>query len=190
MSLFKSLAIVGATLLPTASSADWSGYYLGASVGNVTEGELEYNTGLVQEIEEAMPFGFFIGYQSQNGRLVFGGEFAYAAAEDIELENAIVDVAYGEGDLKARLGYDFGNVLGYGVISRSAVAVATSAEDIVASGLGFGFGADIKVSHNFTVGAEFMFRDLNGEYEINDLVVDDDVDFRANTINLRASVRF
>jgi len=111
MSLFKSLAIVGATLLPTASSADWSGYYLGASVGNVTEGELEYNTGLVQEIEEAMPFGFFIGYQSQNGRLVFGGEFAYAAAEDIELENAIVDVAYGEGDLKARLGYDFGNVL-------------------------------------------------------------------------------
>ena len=191
MNIIKALSLSGAVLLPSVAAADWSGFYLGGSLGTVANGSV----GIVGEdadIESATPFGVFLGYQQQSGRLVYGAEYAIAIDGDITLgDGSNPDtIVYGEGDLKARVGYDFGDVLAYGVVSSSAVVIADTDEDITASGFGFGFGADYAVSENFIVGGEFMFRDFEGEYTQDGSPGADDASVSANSLSIRASYKF
>ncbi|MEL6682497.1 MAG: outer membrane beta-barrel protein [Pseudomonadota bacterium] len=192
MKLLTTLGFVGATLIPTTVFADWSGFYIGGSLGTMTNGTLGFSDGFERGIEEASPFGLFLGYQAQNGQIVFGGEYAVALDADIGLEDfeSPDEVVYAEGDLKARVGYDFGNILGYGVASFSTVAIADPDNEVVASGFGIGFGADFQLDQNFIVGAELLFRELNGEYENEGVLADDDVDVSTTTLSLRASYKF
>lgn len=192
MKSLKAIALASVALLPSAALADWSGFYIGGSIGAVTEGDLTFSGGFENEIEDATPFGVFLGYQQQSGQIVFGAEYAFAIDSDIGFSETEGDdtIAYGEGDLKARVGYDFGNFLAYGVISSSAIAIADSDEDVVASGIGFGFGADYAVNRNFIIGVEYMYRDLEGEYDEDGILSDDDVDVRADSLNLRAAYKF
>ncbi len=192
MSFTKMLAATSIALLPTTALADWSGFYIGASFGTVVEGNVAFDSSFDRDIESTNPFGLFLGYQAQNGQLVFGAEYQIAIDSDIELEGVESpdEIIYGEGDLKLRVGYDFGRILGYGLISSSAVAIADENQDIVAGGIGFGIGADYAVNNNFIIGVEYIVRELNGEYEIDGFVEDDDVDVRADSLSLRAAYKF
>ena len=92
----------------TALNAPWTGFYLGGSIGSVTDGNLAANDlGPDQsfEVDGHSPIGGFIGYQYQSGQFVFGGEYAISFADDVAIDSAPNDFAAGYGDLKARVGY-------------------------------------------------------------------------------------
>jgi outer membrane immunogenic protein len=193
MAMAGSHDILGGQVVQTSTvstSSDWSGFYLGGSFGTVADGSVSAGFGGSADINNATPVGAFLGYQNQTGNMVFGVEYATAIDGDIELGDTPSPdtIAYGEGDLKARLGYDFGKVMGYGVVSSSAVIITDSFDDITAVGLGFGFGADYAVSDNVIVGAEFMVRDLS-EVTVNGFVASD-LNLTANSLSIRAAYKF
>lgn len=186
MNIFKAITLSAAVLLPSVAAADWSGFYLGGSIGfaNVElEGDLD-----TVESETHNPFGLFIGYQSQSGAYVYGVEYAIAAASGAEFQDIAGDFAVAYGDLKARFGFDADQFMPYGFVSYSATAVSDSFDDADAVGLGFGVGADFAVSDNFVVGGEFISRGSNGS-TVNGFAVDD-LNINSSSISLRASYKF
>ncbi len=192
MKTLAAMTLAGLALAPMQAQADWSGFYFGASAGNVTEGKIgDSGTGEL-EVDKAYPGGLFLGYQQQSGRLVFGGEYAIGIAGDIDFKDREFQnkVAYGEGDLKARVGYSFGEILAYGLISSTAVIFTDGDDELSASGLGIGVGVDFAASRNLIVGFEYIARDLEGEVVENGFQTADDVDFDVNSFTFRVSYKF
>lgn len=173
-------------------SSDWSGFYLGGSIGAVTGGELTITDGIDSEtidLDSHSPIGGFIGYQVQRGQFVFGGEYAITAAANATFGGGNNEFAAAYGDLKARAGFASGPVLFYGVAGTSALAfVDDSDQDITGLGFGFGAGADYAVSPNFVIGAEFYSRITEGDINALGTTLDSEVD--ATTLTFRAAYKF
>ncbi|MDX8352121.1 porin family protein [Cognatiyoonia sp. IB215182] len=189
-------AICALTMLSLSSTmtlADWTGGYVGGSLGFLAEGEAtaEFEgQELSAEIEVDTILGIFGGYQVQRGDLVFGGELAISAADDFEATNQDGETSVADFtliDLKARAGYDLGDALVYGTAGLSQINISggdvADDQDDTAEGFNFGIGADYQVSEQITLGAEYLARRVVFEDEV-------DTDVTADTFSFRAAFRF
>lgn len=188
-----------------APSADWTGFYLGGSIGTATvsgildgdgDGLGDDDTGLSDDDDtpfdlDGNTYGLHAGYLYDLGTVVVGGELDYARL-DLDDTEVTVDstdfggsfdttVDGGEADvmrLKGRVGYDAGSFLPY---VTAGVAKITSDEDnfdLDENGVVYGAGADFAVTDNILVGAEYLRHDF------------EDANLEADTMSLRASFKF
>jgi opacity protein-like surface antigen len=190
MPLLKILALTLAILAPTTALADWSGLYIGGSLSSVPSANLTTGSGAAETsyvIDDHSPVGGFIGYQVQSSRVIFGGEYALMAATDVTASGIPNEYAAAYGNLKARVGYTFGQVMVYGVAGTSAIAFdAGFFSD--ALGTGYGYGADYAASPNIVIGAEYFSSSTTGEATDLGAILDAQID--VDTFSVRASFIF
>ena len=152
-----------APVIPVASGTDWTGFYLGGSLGtaDVNDGDLD-----------GQGLGIHGGYNYDLGNIVLGGELDYSRVQ-FDDSDAEADVLR----LKGRVGYDAGNFLPYvtaGFAQIDSDDLGLDSED----GAVYGVGADFAVTDNVLVGAEFLRHDF------------DDADTEVDTFGVRASFKF
>lgn len=151
---------------PVMVSGDWTGGYVGGSLGYG-----DWDLGGANS--DGGNLGAFAGYDYDFGSFVLGGEVQYLG-NDVDFGGASLD---GVTRVKARAGYDAGPALLYGVAGYGRAD--TSAGDT--DGYVAGFGMDYKFNNGFAIGAEYLHNDF-GSVGGNDL--------SGNTIEARMSFRF
>ena len=163
--IVKAGAVALALSLPQGSAAqDWTGFYAGLGVSR--------NTGEDEQVYDPPPYAIFdlsgnqvrgfLGYNLQNGNLVYGGELVYSGGE-INYEGYPAGDYY-VGDtfqVKGRLGYAAGNALWFGTLgwvsSETHYDGATN-NPITANGHSFGVGVDFMIGEQMFVGGEIERR--------------------------------
>ena len=143
----------------------WSGYYAGGTVGfnsgdHFFEGEGTYPS-------EGTTFGAFAGMNFQSGNIVYGGEIAYLGGDVfIPAEPSYRYVSFV--DVKARVGMEFGSALIYGVagFSGGLHENGNSFDTSFNTGYNYGIGVDYMISDRMFVGAEYLIRELKGEWDV------------------------
>lgn len=159
---------------PMAPSADWSGFYLGASAG---QADIEISDDDGDYDEDGTFYGLHAGYNYDMGSLVLGGEVEYVSSTFEDTATSVGDVEATSLRLKGRVGYDLGSFLPY-----VTAGVATIDSDDVGydneNGYVYGLGADFAVTPSILVGAEF----LRNEF--------DDIGLEGSSMGLRASFKF
>lgn len=176
------------------ASSDWTGFYIGGSVGAATDGSF---TVIIEPDETAFdanshaPIGAFFGYQSQTDQFVIGAEYAVSAATAVTFEDGTNEFVAAYGDLKVRAGYAAGPALFYGVAGVSAIVFDNDGNNTLDGvGFGYGVGADYAVSPNFFVGAEYFARATEGDIFAGDLGTTSDGEIDVATITFRAAYKF
>ena len=134
---------------------DWTGFYLGAGVGN-----LEVDPSAVGVKADDLSYGVHGGYRYDTGQFVFGGELEHDWTDIEVLAGAVtVDRVF---RVKATGGYDFGPALVY---------LAAGAAHADLDGLGddwgsfYGIGAAYALNERTILGLELLehtFSDFEG----------------------------
>ena len=96
---------------------------------------------------------------------VLGGEVAYTAGPTtLEVDGDTYSDFF---DLKGRIGYAMNRVMVYGVVGWSTATrnETTTATATSGSGFSYGAGVDVLVTDRIFVGAEYLVRQLNGDYD-------------------------
>lgn len=146
---------------PVATTYDWSGFYAGV-YGGMGFGSVEEVPGGTDDLTSDFAYGGFAGYNMQNGPYVYGAEIAGG------MYNGTPSTAPGEGydfllDGKLRAGYAFDNVLVYGFGGGTwGNYTEGPASDWSVYGPNFGAGAEVALTDNVSVGAEYIGRYLMG----------------------------
>ncbi|MEM7709903.1 MAG: outer membrane beta-barrel protein [Pseudomonadota bacterium] len=131
------------------ASYDWSGYYIGAAIGYA-----DVDPGSLSDDEDIIG-GFRLGYDADLGNFVLGGRADYDfTGLDLGSEGEIEGILR----LGARLGYDAGRSLIYG-IGGYAETVSDGVED--GEGFFVGGGYEVFVTDRVTVGAEALYHELD-----------------------------
>ena len=165
-------AATSATAADAGAGNGWSGFYAGLSVGTVS-GDLP-SPGYSDEenyygLNSAFPhISGFMGFNHEmGGNIILGGELA--------LGGPVGEQTTGPGstkyyhtyginwnmDAKAKLGYDLGRFMVYGVAgASSAQATGSDFKTYLSYGWNLGAGVEAKVSDHVMLGAEFLHRDL------------------------------
>lgn len=151
---------------PTVVSGDWTGGYVGGSVGYG-------NWDLGAASGDGANYGVFAGYDYDFGDFVLGGEVQYSD-NDVTIGGVSVD---GVTRVKARAGYDAGPALIYGVGGYGNADTSAGSSD----GYVAGVGMDYKLNSGVTVGAEYLYNDY-GSIGGSDLT--------GSTIEARVGYRF
>lgn len=149
-------------------SADWTGGY-----GGVQLGYGDFDLGGASD--DGVVYGGQLGYDYDFGNFVLGGEFDYSGA-DISMGGVDLDSL---ARIKARIGYDAGNTLVYGLVGGARADTALGDD----TGWIAGLGAEYKVYENVSVGGEYVyhkFDDFNGTGS----------DLDGNTFSARVNYRF
>ncbi|MEO0903283.1 MAG: outer membrane beta-barrel protein [Pseudomonadota bacterium] len=205
--LHASLAAL--LLVPTIASADWSGGYAGAQLDALVGDDIFIAPvigGGIAVPEDSLDvdttFSGFAGYQIQQGDIVLGGEFAIGQANGVTVDDFDADLSDTRMiDLKARVGYDLGETLVYGVAGFSQARLLDTDDAGIdflgldldtSTGINYGFGVDYKVNEQFTVGAEYLIRELSVEDDIDRFGenVSARVDTQLETFGVRAAFHF
>lgn len=184
---------VPAPLPPVAGPIiDWSGPYAGVQVG-YGFGAVSFppqvfgNTTIDHFDMSGFLYGAHIGYNYDFGSLVIGAEVDYNLADVL-----IDDLGVSDGDdaaltslahLKARVGYDLGSALVYGVAGMASATIENGSEIDQDIGYFAGAGLDYRVNSDWTLGVEYLYHTFN---EFND----DPIDVELHTIHARASFHF
>ncbi|EBA11094.1 outer membrane protein [Roseobacter sp. CCS2] len=193
--------MLGALLLsPTVALADWSGAYAGAQLDVLTGDEVSLGFA-AQSFEDVIEtdtiISGFAGYQLQQGDFVIGGELSLGQANGVRFEDVDgLDTDVRLVDVKARVGYDLGDALVYGVAGFSQSRLLDIDEDDLegldletSTGVNYGFGVDYRVTEQFTVGAEYLIRELTAEDDVNEFF-NARVDTQFETFGVRAAFNF
>lgn len=172
-----------------SGAADWSGFYVGG-LASFDQGEFNYffpQSNPSFDLEGAL-YGGFAGYNHQRGNFVYGGEIAYSAGSvevvtvpDYEFISIL--------DVKARAGFATGRALIFLTAGGSFGPWTNRNEgDFGASGFAYGAGIDYQVTDRVFVGAEFLIRNLSGDF----VPVNPNATFESSiqSIMVRAGIRF
>lgn len=197
---FAVLALVA--LVPAQALADkaqkWGGIYIGMH-GGAALADLDW--GLTYPYGAAPPnnsfdigngvLGVHAGAQRQFGSWVAGVEVAYTSGPGSQTINGVNLWSPGVGTLTAdigpiltvsgRLGYDFGNLLGYVKAGYATANIGVRADDNVPPDFGFdvshrhhgwtvGVGGEIELGRNIFFGLEYNYIDLGRSFQ-SDVVV-------------------
>lgn len=137
-----------ATPVADAPSSDWTGFYIGASLG----------TGDVDDGEDSFDRDFYgvqAGYLRDLGSIVVGGELAYSAG-DFDAGGNTIDLESTR--LKLIGGYDAGRLLPYLFIgigdATASTGVLTSSDNTTLYGLGAKFALGSSGRH--MLGLEYL----------------------------------
>ncbi len=173
-SLLAGAALAGSTEAPVfpvtqiapPAAADWSGFYAGGMVSFDSSDRLQFfedgNPQAITALTSVTSFGGFAGYNIQSGSMVYGAELAISSG-GLYLTAAPDSHYQAVYDLKARVGYSFGNVLAYGVIGGSFSNLDQGViEQYASSGFTYGAGVDYQFNQHMFVGVEYLVRDLSG----------------------------
>lgn len=166
----------------SANAQDWSGLYggLAAGTGNGT------NTNWVGTFDISGSIaGLFVGYNFQNGNLVYGAELA-ASKAGIDIDtcgacdyNRFIDV-------KARVGWSSGKALYFGVLGYGVDTYEVAPDQSDGDGLLYGVGVDFMVSDKLFLGAEVLRRNLSHDPQGVFVAFDADI----TTVAARIGIRF
>lgn len=131
---------------PAAAGYDWTGFYVGVSAVN---GTFSDNGGLTSGGTSG--YGLQAGYLRDLGKLVIGGELAYAKGDyDVFVSNDWTSTR-----LKLIGGFDAGRVLPYAFVGMSKYdigGVSQFSDNVTI----YGLGAKFAVSPKFAVGLEYL----------------------------------
>ena len=160
------------TPVATATETSWDGFYAGGLVAFESGDQNYFADGVFTNgpwALEGTTFGAFVGYNYQSGSMVYGAEAAYALGEVDSNVPATFGANYASFlDVKARAGYTVGDALLYGVVGGSLGSWEdrTGPPDTAsATGLNYGLGVDYQISDTLFVGAEYLVRDLSGDFD-------------------------
>lgn len=182
----KRILVTVALLLGTsaASAQDWSGPYIGASLGQGS-GEVGVPPAGLDTLDSDTVYGLFAGYNIQRNNIVYGGELAFHSGE-------IKSAAFADQgidrlmDLKGRVGYAAGPGLVYGVLGFSTNRAYAGGSTSDGSGYSLGIGYDYQINDAFTIGGELLSRKMQNDATAAILELEPDV----STFTLRAGMKF
>ena len=159
------------------AQTDWTGAYAGLSVSKFDGNFVDGTT--YAEIDAAVG-GVFLGYNHDFGNFLLGGEVALGGTingndgGEYSLENLV--------DIKAKVGKSFGNTLIYGLVGYSTASDNTfNVNWGSTSGASYGVGVEQKLSDKFSVGLEYLHRNMDTEYNSNGSL---------SSLSLRGVIRF
>lgn len=167
--------------------ADWTGFYVGGSIGN---GEMSLENvdpdfeeevrGFTADVENL--FGIHAGYMRDLGSFVLGVEGEYlqgtVTAEEQEEDTDITILR-----AKGRVGYDMGQLLPYAVGGYAVLDPVDAPEDFdPLTGAFYGLGIDYAVTDSILIGGEYLIHNLSND--------DVPADYEVTTMALRVSYKF
>lgn len=156
---------------PALADGDWTGFFLGAQVGNLN---VDPSTG---SDGDDIAGGIHGGYDYDFGQVVLGGELEYDWT-GVSIASGAAKVN-GVGRVKARLGYDLGPTLLYVAAGWAKVDTSLGNDN----GGFVGLGGEYLFDSGVSFGAEWLYHDF-------DDIGGTGIGAKANSINLRASFRF
>lgn len=188
--LLSILTLAGVLATPTVQAADWTGAYVGGLASFNNSGDVLYYENGVWDDDtwpvEGTQYGAFAGYNMSYGTFVVGGEIAYSAGSVFQTGYPTYELTDFI-DLKARVGATSGEALIYGVVGWSTGTHDEGGDELVTmSGLNYGVGADFLVTDSIFIGAEYLFRDLSGDFSGEIWSMDADI----QSIQLRVGMKF
>lgn len=164
-------------IAPVAPAADWSGAYVGLSLGTGS-GKLTFNGNQVSPDLDFNSYGVFAGYNYDMGRTVVGGEISYS---DLNIDDAPSGFDSSALRVMGRVGYDAGRFMPY----ATAGFASLKAESNDATGYAYGVGVDALLGNNFVVGAQYIrhqFTDIDN--------APSSAEIEANQFEIRAAYKF
>lgn len=185
--LFSALPLIAIATAATAQDAgQWSGFYAGGTYSSGTAFQ-EYEPSNTYDLE-GNGLGLFLGYNYATGPWVLGGELAYSKVKMGELPPDTDYTFTSFLDLKARAGYATGNALFYGTLGGTFTEWQEGAGDggYDGDGLLYGVGVDYHVSPQVLIGAEYIRRDVESEWNTAGETFDAD----PSTFTLRVGMTF
>jgi len=156
-------------MTPVIRSSDWTGFYVGGSLGQGNVG-----VGDADEIDTSN-YGFHAGYLYDMGTVVVGGELEYSALDFDDFDASVLR-------LKGRVGYDAGAFMPYLTVGGAKLTIEDGSDDSD-NGYFYGIGADYAVNDSIRIGAEFL------QHEFSDFN-DGGADISAQTMSLRVAYTF
>lgn len=200
-------AVCGAA--QTAQAEDWSGLYVGGSVGT-TNRDTEWTDvdgdwlapGQIASDDDvdATSIGAHLGYNWQMGNWVFGaqGGVTYADLQETSVEFGDIDVDNSmlfSANLRANVGYAFGAVLPYITVGAATSDLEHSWHEFDdtedswpdfsnETALVYGAGLSYRMAPHWSVGAEYLVQDYGSESEMNENGFVMDVETRVETFQL------
>lgn len=187
-----------------SGQSDWSGFYTGGmynfengkqlpfSIWQIIDGEKQELFAGNITLKNKNTYGAFAGYNFQSGSFVYGAELAYTLG-GAELEFGEENKFNYTADLKARVGYNFGSFLVYGVVGGSMSEMQISdvfmeKDKVQYTGFNYGAGLEYLFSKNAFIGAEYLVRDMSGTYDLNEIFLEP-VGYDFNYINQSVQIR-
>lgn len=175
-----------ALCLPAAAHAQDAGQWTGPYVGLTTasnSGDMLYDDGGAYDLD-GNNAGLILGYNFAQGPWVYGAEFVYSKGRVEEVGNT--NFAYESwSDLKARGGYAFDSVLVYGTLGTTFSTWDEGGNSFDGTGILYGVGVDYLVAPRFFVGAEYLVRDMESDWNDSGSTLDADVTSLALRIGLK-----
>jgi len=167
LSKFCATSIAALFLGLPSHAEDWSGVYAGASAGAVN-GDWSFfdsfdDPTVNGSYSSARVVGAFLGYNMQQGNLVYGAELALSRANDLCFAQFPAECSDNLIDLKARVGYSVGPALIFGVIGVPRLEYDFSGVIYPLTGLTYGLGIDYILKNNIFIGAEALRRDTENQ---------------------------
>jgi hypothetical protein len=154
----------------------WDGYYIGVAV---TSGDVSGPAGTSDSSTQGI--GLHFGFLRDTGSLIFGGEFAYVAADFDDLSTLDLDSAR----LKAIGGIDAGLFLPYAFLGLSNVEASVGDASVNEMALNYGLGGRVALGAEGRVvaGLEYLVE------EVDDFG-GSGLDFDNNDLSLRLDYRY
>lgn len=172
----------------------WDGFYVGGLAGFETGEQTYFSGGTFSNGPydlEGTTYGAFLGYNFQRGGMVYGAEAAYALGDVPSTVPSTFGANYSSFfDLKARAGYAVGDALVYGVVGGSLGVWEDRTgppEAASTTGLNYGLGVDYQITDQFFLGAEYLVRDLSGDF---DAPSDVSIETLSQSAQIRVGLRF
>lgn len=174
----------------SALAADWGGIYAGTAASSNTGdyhvfavgpnfvGPTEYISGNMGSA--------FVGYNFDAGQIVYGIEVATTVYGTAPSTTPLsTDYLSSVTDIKARVGYEVGNALIYGVVGNSSGNFEVLSTMTAVSGMSYGVGIDFLITPSTFIGIEYLERSMTGV-----VAWPDEVDVNVDSISIRAGILF
>ncbi|CAN1564295.1 Outer membrane protein beta-barrel domain containing protein [Paracoccaceae bacterium] len=179
----------------SVAAQDWSGFYVGISAnsnsGTSPAQPYVYDEGY--QMGSDTTGGAFAGYRwNASDSVVMGFEIAMQGpiTVDADSNNSVDDYTFENlVDAKLSVGTSVGKALIYGFAGMSSGTLDAYGTDEYlynATGMNYGIGVDYMVSDKFTVGVEYISRNMTGYTSSGN----PENQKNADTVSLRASFKF
>ncbi len=168
--------LLAATLPNLSAAAGWTGFYAGVQFGATSTDASVPGRSFS---EDSTTYGLLAGYNHDIGnQLVLGGELNI---DKMEYSDVSWDLTTQR--IRARLGYDLGDVLIFGSIGYARVDDEGNDGE---NGYSLGLGLDYKITQSLTLGLEL----LRDSYDFDAPAGLGDADLDIDSLRLRLAYRF